>query len=190
MTVTPVTCLARVDACGVVLRAYRPDDLPDLRTALADPEIVRWNPGPTGPAAAEAFIDRRNDWAGADHASWAVADAGDRLVGSVSVHRIDPDQADAEIGYWVGPWARQQGYAARAVRAASWFAFARLGLRRLYLHHAVANPGSCAVARSAGFGHEGTLRESYRYADGIYHDEHLHARLATDALPPCSGGST
>jgi RimJ/RimL family protein N-acetyltransferase len=44
----------------------------------------------------------------------------------------------------------------------------------------VENAASCGVARKAGFLLEGTLRESYRYADGRFHDEHLHARLATD----------
>lgn len=125
-------------------------------------------------------MGQRNDWSGADHASWAVADTSDRLVGSVSVHKIDPDQADAEIGYWVVPWARGEGYATRAVAAASRFAFVQLGLHRLYLFHAVDNPGSCAVARSAGFVHEGTLRESFKYADGTYHDEHIHGLLAAD----------
>jgi hypothetical protein len=43
------------------------------------------------------------------------------------------------------------------------------------------NSGLCAVARAAGFVHEGTLRESFRYADGIYHDEHVHGLLAADA---------
>jgi len=44
----------------------------------------------------------------------------------------------------------------------------------------VENGGSCAVALAAGFRHEGTLRESYRYADGVHHDEHLHGLLARD----------
>ena len=39
---------------------------------------------------------------------------------------------------------------------------------------------SCRVAEIAGFGLEGRLRQSYRYPDGVYHDEHLHARLASD----------
>jgi RimJ/RimL family protein N-acetyltransferase len=66
------------------------------------------------------------------------------------------------------------------VVAASRFAFDELGLHRVYLYHAVENPGSCGVARAAGFVQEGTLRQSYRYADGAYHDEHLHALLSTD----------
>ena len=36
------------------------------------------------------------------------------------------------------------------------------------------------VGEAAGFVQEGTLRQSYRYADGAYHDEHLHALLSTD----------
>ena len=186
VAVTPADRLVRVDAHPVVLREFLPGDAPDVVAALTDEEIARWNPGPAGSAAAAEFMGRRNDWSEADHASWAVADAADRLVGAVSVHRIDPDQADAEIGYWVGPWARRHGYATRAVTAASTFAFEQLGLHRLYLYHAVDNAGSCSVARSAGFHHEGTLRKSYRYADGVYHDEHLHGLLAEDlsAAPP------
>ncbi|NCD17192.1 MAG: N-acetyltransferase, partial [Actinobacteria bacterium] len=105
MVHAPAAQLVPVDAGGVTLREYRPDDQADLLAALADHEIARWNPGPTGPHAAEEFMRSRNDWSGTDHASWAVADASDRLVGSVSLHEIDADQADAEIGYWIAPWA-------------------------------------------------------------------------------------
>lgn len=164
----------------MLLREFAPRDTNDLLAAFADEEIARWNPGPAGPDAATEFMTTRNDWSGASHASWSVVDASDRLVGSVSVHQIDADQADAEIGYWIAPWGRRLGYATRAVVAASGFAFTRLGLHRLYLYHAVENTGSCAVAAAAGFVHEGTLRESFRYPDGRYHDEHLHGILAGD----------
>ncbi|MBA2715628.1 MAG: GNAT family N-acetyltransferase, partial [Propionibacteriales bacterium] len=103
----------------------------DLLAAFADEDIARWNPGPTGPESAAEFMASRNDWSTAHHASWAVADASDRLVGSVSLHKIDPDQADAEVGYWTAPWARRRGQAARSVVAASRFAFAQLGLHRV-----------------------------------------------------------
>lgn len=177
---TPPAGPARLEAPGIVLRAFGPGDVDDLRAAFADEEIARWNPAPTGPDAIGGFMNSRNDWSEADHASWAVAGPDDRFVGSVSIHKIDPDQGDAEVGYWTAPWARRQGYAVRAVTAASRFAFGDLGLRRLYLFHAVENEGSCAVALAAGFRHEGTLRESYRYADGVHHDEHLHGLLARD----------
>jgi RimJ/RimL family protein N-acetyltransferase len=180
VSVSPADRLVRVDAAGLALRAFGPDDARDLVAAFADAQIARWNPGPAVPDAAAAFMAERNDWSSASHASWAVADSSDRLVGSVSVHQIDADQADAEIGYWVAPWARGRGHATAAVVAASGFAFTRLGLHRLYLFHAVDNPASCAVATAAGFVHEGTLRQSHRYADGDHHDEHVHGILASD----------
>jgi RimJ/RimL family protein N-acetyltransferase len=52
--------------------------------------------------------------------------------------------------------------------------------RRLELFHAVENTGSCRVANAARFRLEGTLRQSHRYSDGVWHDEHLHARLRSD----------
>lgn len=76
---------------------------------------------------------------------------------------------------------RGRGVATRAVRAATGLAFGRLGLHRLYLYHAVDNRGSCSIASAAGFRHEGTLRQSYRYAGGAYHNEHLRALLAAEA---------
>ncbi len=180
MAYAPAAQFVRVDAGEVVLREYRPGDEADLRAAFADDDIARWNPGPSGEQAAAEFMRSRNDWSQNDHASWAIADASDRLVGSVSLHKIDADQGDAEIGYWIAPWARRKGHATRAVVAATRFAFTTLGLHRLYLYHAVDNPHSCAVARRAGFVQEGTLRQSFRYADGRYHDEHLHGILAVD----------
>ncbi|WP_134772748.1 GNAT family N-acetyltransferase [Ornithinimicrobium flavum] len=165
---------------GVVLRPYLPGDVDDLLLAFADPQIALWNPPPSGPDPAGRFVRERNDWTDGDHVSWAVADAADRLVGSVSVHQIDRPQGDAEIGYWVAPWARGQGYAVRSVVLASRFALTELGLHRVGLFHAVANPASCAVALTAGFRLEGTMRESYRYADGLRYDEHVHGLLARD----------
>ena len=180
MPSTPITKLQSLEAPGLLLRAFRDDDLEDLRTAFADEGIARWNPGPSDDEGIATFMSGRNDWSEGDHASWAVADSSDRLIGSVSVHKIDHDQTDAEIGYWVAPWARGQGVATRAVVAATGFAFDQIGLHRVYLFHSVDNHGSCGVARAAGFQLEGITRQSYRYADGRFHDEHLHGLLADD----------
>ena len=112
---------------------------------------------------------------------YADSDVADLLLAFADPeHKIDWDQGDAEVGYWVAPWARGVGLAGRAVTAAAAYAFGELSLHRLYLFHAVDNPGSCRVADAAGFPLEGVLRQSYRYRNGEYHDEHLHARLATD----------
>ena len=177
----------RVDGDGLVLRSFRDGDVTALVAAFADPEIVRWNPGPSADdddlAWVREWMGRRNDWTPGDHVSWAVADADGALVGSVSLHQVDWDQRDAEIGYWVAPTARGRGVATLAVRIAADYAFHRLDLHRVYLFHASENVASCRVAERAGFSLEGTLRGSHRYADGRYHDEHVHGRLHDDSPP-------
>jgi RimJ/RimL family protein N-acetyltransferase len=176
-----------VHGSGITLAAFSSVDIATLGAAFADAEVRRWNPAPQeGDDPAEwvtEWFSRRNDWTSGDHLSWAVRDADDALVGSVSLHHLDLDQGDAEVGYWVTPAARGHGVATRAVAAAVGYAFDRAGLRRVYLYHAVANAASCRIAERCGFRLEGTLRESHRYGDGRYYDEHLHGRLATDAAP-------
>lgn len=179
MTLPPSPVEVRGD--GVLLRGGTEADVPRLLEAFADERIRFWNPGPEDEAGVRELVAKRTDWTTGDHASWLVADphTGD-LLGSVSLHHLDLDQGDSEVGYWTAPWARGRGVAAAAVRAAAAYGFTEVGLHRVYLYHALENPASCGVARGAGFLLEGTLRQSYRYADGVRRDEHLHARLASD----------
>ncbi|WBB69809.1 GNAT family protein [Micromonospora sp. WMMD812] len=166
---------------GLLLRPWREADAPAVRDALRDPAIARWNPqgGPVDDTSALRWVRRRADWSAGDHVSLAVTAAADgALLGSVSLHHITGETAS--IGYWTVPAARGRGVASRAVGRLTHWAFDTLGLHRIELCHATANPASCRVAERAGFAAEGTLRESYRYGDGRRHDEHLHARLATD----------
>ncbi|MFG3715348.1 GNAT family N-acetyltransferase [Micromonospora sp. NPDC047730] len=169
-------------APGLLLRPWREEDAPAVLAALREPAIAQWNPpaGPVDREAALAWVRRRADWSAGDHVSLAVADPADpaRLLGSVSLFRIH--DRNASIGYWTVAAARGRGIASRAVVRLTGWAFAALGLHRIELCHAVANPASCRVAQRAGYLAEGTLRESYRYGDGRRYDEHLHARLATD----------
>jgi RimJ/RimL family protein N-acetyltransferase len=169
----------------LLLRPWRDDDLDQLATALHDPEVRRWN-GPFSLAQEDvaAMLARRRDWSTGDHCSWAVVDARDRLLGSISLHLIDRDQDGAEVGYWTVAGARGRGVAVRAVVAVCAWAFAGLHLDRIVLFHAVGNPASGRVAAKAGFTQEGRLRRSHRYGDGVKHDELLWSRLSDDPPPP------
>ena len=170
----------------LLLRPWRDDDVDAVWAALQDPEIRLWNGVGSGSRdAVAAMLRRRADWSDGDHASWAVVDAATgELLGSVSLHSIDRQQAGAEIGYWTVPAARGRGVAARAVDAACRWAFGALPVERIEVCHAVENEASGRVAEKAGFQQEGRLRRSFRYGDGVKHDELLWARLAEDDVPP------
>ncbi|BEP16135.1 hypothetical protein acdb102_44460 [Acidothermaceae bacterium B102] len=161
-------------------RSFTPADTAPLTEAFADPEIARWSAGQLVDGDVVGWWTRRNDSADPAHWSRAVAAADGSLVGAFSLFHLDSVQRSGEIGYMVLPRARRQGVARWAVATACAQAFGPLGVRRLSLFHAVSNIGSCAVATTSGFLLEGTLREAYRYGDGVWHDEHLHARLASD----------
>jgi RimJ/RimL family protein N-acetyltransferase len=170
-------------APDLLLRPWHEEDAPAVLAALADPAIVRWNgQGVTDLDRAARWIRHRADRSDGTHVSLAVADPVDgTLLGGVSLHRIHA--GNAAIGYWTAAPARGRGVAPRAVTALTGWGFAALDLHRVELYHAVANAPSCRVAGRAGYRLEGVLRESHRYGDGHRHDEHLHARLATDAPP-------
>ena len=169
------------------LRPWRPGDVDAVWTAFQDPDLRLWNGG--GVRSREdalVLVGRRIDWTSGDHASWAVVDAGDVLLGSVSLHSIDRLQNDAEIGYWTAAEARGRGIAALATDAVCRWGFGALPIDRIELCHAVENSASGRVAQKAGFTYEGRLRRSFRYGDGVKHDELLWARLADDPAPELS----
>ena len=134
-----------------LLRRWRADDADAYWAALESSGGRLWH-GSTMESRADVAgtLARRGDWTTGDHASWALVD-GAALLGSISVHRIDRDQDDAEIGYWIAPAARGRGLAGLAVGAACRWAFTDLGLHRIQLFHAVENVASARVAEKAGF---------------------------------------
>jgi RimJ/RimL family protein N-acetyltransferase len=173
---------AELAVAGLRLRPPTPADGPDALAMLRDPDVAVWNPVPrvVDLASAIDWLARGADWSAGDHATFSVLGPDGRLAGTVSLHHVDRDQANADIGYRVAPWARGRGVATAALTAVTDWALASLALARIQLFHAVANPASCRVAEKAGFLLEGHLRSATRYGDGNRHDEHLHARLATD----------
>lgn len=68
-----------------------------------------------------------------------------------------------------------------AATVADW-ALAEGGLDRLELGHRVNNPASGAVARAAGFVHEGTERRRF-LVDGERIDVDTYGRLRSDLAP-------
>jgi RimJ/RimL family protein N-acetyltransferase len=180
-----------LSAGGIRLRPWRADDVDDVLAAMQDPVMQLWNglPASTRPEA-EAFLRRRGDWSGGGHASWAVVDtSSEALLGSLSLHSIDLVQGGASVGYWTVPAARGGGVASTAADVACRWAFGALAVDRIELCHAVENPASARVAEKAGFTYEGHLRRSYRYGDGIKHDELLWSRLSDDPPPSLSSRS-
>ena len=157
----------------VTLRPWSKDDAAFMAEAFADPAIRRYNgtldrlghPAPLlSLTDAEAVIDEFGVNAAAfattgkpTGVAFAITDAkSGELAGCCGVD--DWSKADvAQFGYWLAPNARGRGYATRAVILLARWLF-ELGAARAFLTIVAGNEASIAVARRAGFLHEGTMR--------------------------------
>jgi RimJ/RimL family protein N-acetyltransferase len=165
------------------LRAWCEDDIPALVTLCRDPEIVRWiGLSPTyGPDDARAYLQGVEQSARAGLAvAFAIVDpVTDVARGSISLTSIAWPDRRAEVGYWLGADARGHGHVTRAVRLICRWGFHELGLERIALIAAVANPASQTVADRAGFTREAVLRAYLQTDDGRL-DAVCFGLLATD----------
>jgi ribosomal-protein-alanine N-acetyltransferase len=110
-------------------------------------------------------------------------DIDSKAIGGIGV-AIQPDvfQHSGEIGYWLGVNHWGQGIATEAVRAVSDWAFASLGLKRLFAGVFDWNPASARVLEKAGYTLEGRLRSAVVKA-GHNMDQFIYGRLAGDPRP-------
>ncbi|WP_281351052.1 GNAT family N-acetyltransferase [Microlunatus speluncae] len=158
----------------VTLRPWSRDDAEFMAEAHADPAIRRYNGdhdrlgNPAPPMSimdAEAVIDQftqdlRTFAATGDRSGvvFAIVDTGSgELVGCCGVDDWTTEDV-AQFGYWIAPSARGRGFATRAVILFTRWLFDE-GAARVFLTVVAGNEGSVAVARRAGFVHEGTMRD-------------------------------
>lgn len=135
------------------------------------------------PQALAALHSWSDQWQERTGAAWAICEPGGQIVGSVRFGLIDPGLGTGSVGYWLLPEGRGRGLASDAVRTATRLVFSRLEWHRVELYHAVENERSCGVAKRAGYPAEGLMRSAMRYpVDGRRSDEHLHARISSDAV--------
>jgi RimJ/RimL family protein N-acetyltransferase len=171
-----------LDANGIVLRPWQPEDVPAVVAAYGDPAIQQWHARSMDEDEALEWITSwEQRWQQETDCGWAVAN-DEGVVGQISLRSVNLDGGLAGISYWVMPHVRGQHIAPRALTAVTQWAFEVLGLHRIAIDHSTRNPASCRVAQRAGYIAEGVKRSQALHADG-WHDMHQHARIATDPAP-------
>ena len=145
----------------LLLRPYRRDDVDPVYRACQSPDLQRWLTALPSPYTREAppTSSRASrlaaGWPGTDLG--CAIDVDGELVGSCGLHALTTGRLGPEVGYWVAPWARRQGYASEAARGLAQWAIDH-GAPRVHLFADVAER---AVA---GHGAEGRLRAGGRRA--------------------------
>lgn len=157
----------------LLLRPFRPDDLPLYARVNADPEVMRFLGGPLSREASDAQA------LGANHSLAAkgfgkvaverVADGAFLGMCGLSLEPWYPDEL--EIGWRLDPAHWHYGYATEAARAWLGYAFETLGTGRVISICDLPNRASIAVAQRLGmtFDHEAELaEEGGTFAAAIY----------------------
>ena len=139
-----------------------------------------WWPKRSTPETVASAIRRWNDaWATSGPTRvFAVRNASTgQLMGHCELRY--KEAGIAHVSYSTGCAHRGRGYASRALRLLSAWAFRDAGVERLELYVEPDNAASPSVAHNAGFQQEGLLRMQGRGGAGR-HDMILYAKLPTD----------
>lgn len=171
-------CVSPAIADGVILLdGHRLSDVAAI-VAGEDEELARrfgWWPARSTWQDGRTAVERwQHQWrTGGSVRSFAVREAPTSvLVGGCEI-RLG-EHGNAAMSYWVFPHHRRRGFASRAVRLASDFALAELGVKRLELHIAADNLASRGVARRIGIGESAGPARCGPILDG----EVLYSRVA------------
>jgi RimJ/RimL family protein N-acetyltransferase len=147
-------------------------DIPEILIAYQDDNRLHLRMGvPRPPSGAE--LGRRAERAEDDRLAGSalsltiVEGDDDTCVGQIDVHRVDWENARAELGVWVAPRARGRGLARRALGLVGTWLLSDAGLERVELLTQTGNEPLQRAARAAGFVYEGVLRGYYRAFPGL-----------------------
>ncbi len=171
----------------LVLRAFTLKDAPEVQRLAGAREVAEMIypvPYPYEDGVAEEWIDtHRPAFEAGEAVTFAVTlDEGGTLCGAIEL-TINPQDANAEIGYWLGVpyWGR--GFATEAAREVVRYGFKELGLHRIYSGHFARNAASGRVLKKIGMSYEGTRREHLRTL-GRFEDYVQYGLLARDWRNP------
>lgn len=176
---------AVIEGYGVRLRPLREGDVPLIAVACSDEVTQRWLPlpQPYNEDSARVFAlqiasDELASGAGIERA----IEVDGQFMGVIGLKGTDWHALKTEAGYWLGPWARGNGLAARALCAISDWALDTQGLQRVEVLVAIENAASLRTARRALFVVEGTLRRAGYVHEGPV-DLVILSRLVNDPRP-------
>lgn len=144
-------------------RDFLQSDLATIAQAMGDARVTQYYGLETAYSAPAAIAQEQLDWFNAleknNDGWWQALLMGGKLVGAVGVYDYDDDGDSAELGFWLLPTYWGQGLMQRAIRQWLPGAFARLQLHSVVAYVEPENHSSIKLLNTAGFQHEGLLRE-------------------------------
>lgn len=166
------------------LRNLRFSDAENVRRNANNKEVARWTisvPYPYAKNNAVKFIRKTHYDAGKKKAFTfgIVLRKENKVIGVITLSRLDYKNKNAELGYWLGKRYWKQGLMTEAVRLILEFGFSQLNLHRIGSGLFEENVASKRVLEKAGFKHEGKIKQS-RFRYRRWHNELRYGILCSE----------
>ncbi len=163
----------------LILRPFTPEDAEAMfRNWANDHRVTRyltWQPHGTPDLTRQLLSSWCAEYS-RDYYNWVITLDG-TPIGNISAVRIYEKIDAVELGYCLSHdyWGR--GVMTEAASAVIRFFFCEVGVNRIEISHATANPASGRVAEKCGLTAEGIKREFYFTPDGEAFDIKFHSIL-------------
>lgn len=153
----------------LLLRPFALSDAMEVQRLAGDRAIADTTmaiPHPYEDGMAEDWISRHQEtFEQGKGITFAITRKADGiLIGAISLTGIFQGH-QAELGYWIGKPYWNQGFCTEAGKAVLQYAFAEIGLIRIYSCHISRNLASGRVIQKLSMKHEGTQRRHVRKWD-------------------------
>jgi ribosomal-protein-alanine N-acetyltransferase len=148
----------------LLLRPLELADAPDIQNLAADRDVASTTesiPHPYLKGMAESWVESsRRKFQRGELVNFAITLISDgAFIGAIGL-RIDAENNEAEVGYWLGKPYWGQGYATEAAAPVIQYAFWELGLDRVRAFHFTQNPASGRVLEKVGMAYKGRLNQA------------------------------
>ncbi len=179
----------RLETKRLILREWDQKDINDLIEGLNNLEVSRWLafvPYPYTLNDAEKWIkfcidNIKKGSAGSSYDFAIELKSEKKVIGGVSLDKINKFQGTAGGGIWINAKYHGQGYGTEAFGRRIDFAFNELKLRRLENGFFEGNKSSFKMQEKFGYKIEGIRRKAFKsMATGEIMDEHMTGLLKED----------
>ncbi|MCK5773629.1 MAG: GNAT family N-acetyltransferase [Thermoplasmata archaeon] len=173
-----------LDGKRIYLRPLEEADADDITENVNDPEVVKWTlliPYPYPDDGAIQFI-RMAEKSMLERSSYIfgiILKKSDRLIGVISLDKVEWTHRVSKIGYWLGKDHWNNGYMTEATALLTAFGFEQLGLFRMEAVILEGNVRSAKVLTKCRFRKEGIERSRYQ-KDGRRFNGTLYSLLPSD----------
>ncbi|MDR2902519.1 MAG: GNAT family N-acetyltransferase [Lactobacillales bacterium] len=106
--------------------------------------------------------------------------ANDELAGFIDFIKRDEKRKKLEIAYWLDQNFTGQGIMTRAIKLVENMAFETGAWNKIEIQCDVSNNKSRNVIKRAGYIFEGTLRQEFPKADGVFEDIMIFSKLKSE----------